>query len=328
MPVTRSYGADIFLPPDRRTIVTAPVGGTLLAGAGAVTAGMQVRQGQPLFRLIPHVAPERDLRPQLERDVEAAKTRFEAAQVRSNRSEQLLKEKAGSAKAAQAAREEVDLAASDLKAAQNRLDRFISAPLAGDTAVTIAAPRNGTVQNVQVNPGQEVPGGTALFEVADLSVIWIRVPVYAGELGTLDHAKGARIRGLSEQAAATGRLARPVAAPPSADAMASTVDLYFELPNEMSGDRSYRPGQRVSADLTLRGEERSLVVPWSSILHDATGGTWIYESIAPQTFTRRRVEVLRVSNSLAVLSRGPAEGAKIVADGAEELFGTEFGAGK
>ena len=47
------------------------------------------------------LAPERDLRLQLDRDITAAQTRVEAARVRHNRAEQLLRDKAGSEKAVQ-----------------------------------------------------------------------------------------------------------------------------------------------------------------------------------------------------------------------------------
>jgi len=80
--------------------------------------------------------------------------------------------------------------------------------------------------------------------------------------------------------------------------------------------------------LAERATEESLVVPWSAILHDTTGGAWVYENIAPQQYARRRVEVRRVVNSRAVLARGPAVGTKVVTAGAAELFGTEFGTGK
>jgi hypothetical protein len=46
------------------------------------------------------------------------------------------------------------------------------------------------------------------------------------------------------------------------------------------------------------------------------------------TFARRRVEVARVAGGVVVLSAGPKIGTRIVTDGAVELFGTEFGAGK
>ena len=326
---TRSFGADVVLPPDCRTVVTAPMGGTLMEGQKAPAAGTVVRKGQPVYRLLPNVAPERDLRLQMEREVSAAQTRVEGARVRSNRAEQLLKERAGSEKAAQQAREELDLATNDLNAARRRLERFLSAPLAADTAIAIPAPRDGMIESVQANPGQVVPGGAPLFEVADLSTVWIRVPVYAGELGLLDAGHHAVVRGLSDAGDKEGRRAMPVAAPPTADLNASTVDLYYQLANSTLGGRDFlRPGQRVQASIALRAAAESLVVPWSAVLHDSTGGTWVYESLAPQVFARRRVEVLHVVNSLAVLGRGLAAGTKVVSAGAMELFGTEFGAGK
>jgi hypothetical protein len=64
------------------------------------------------------------------------------------------------------------------------------------------------------------------------------------------------------------------------------------------------------------------------VLHDVDGGTWVYELTAQHRYARRRVAVRRVSGETAILDQGPAPGAKIVMQGASELFGTEFGAGK
>jgi hypothetical protein len=58
------------------------------------------------------------------------------------------------------------------------------------------------------------------------------------------------------------------------------------------------------------------------------GGAWVYENIQTNKYVRQRVELRYVLGELAVLSRGPAVGAKIVSAGAAELFGTEFGVGK
>ena len=44
-------------------------------------------------------------------------------------------------------------------------------------------------------------------------------------------------------------------------------------------------------------------------------------------FVRRRVELARVVEDLAVLRRGPPAGTSVVTVGAAELFGTEFGVG-
>lgn len=63
-------------------------------------------------------------------------------------------------------------------------------------------------------------------------------------------------------------------------------------------------------------------------MHDVTGGSWVYERVAPSIYVRRRVEVDRVVDDRAVLGSGVMEGANVVVTGAAELFGTEFGVGK
>lgn len=324
---TRSYSGEVVIPTDRTMIVTAPLAGTLSAPANATSlaVGAWVRQGQILFYLTPYLAPERDLHPQLERDVASATEKLNAAKLRYDRAQQLLAGQAGSVKNVEQAREEVALAENDLKAAQTRLDIFNRDPLNADVRVPITAPLSGLLQKVNTTPGQATTGGAALVEITNLSSVWIRVPVYVGELNEIVRNAAAQIHALAAEPGAPTRAARPIAAPPSANALASTADLYFALPN---GDGSLRPGQRVGVTLNLRGAEESLVIPWSAVLHDLHGGTWVYESSGAQSYVRRPVEVRYVTAAQAVLARGPAIGAKIVTAGAAELFGTEFGAGK
>ena len=89
-----------------------------------------------------------------------------------------------------------------------------------------------------------------------------------------------------------------------------------------------RPGQRVSVTLSLTGADQQNVVPWSAVLHDVHGGTWVYEALGEHVYARRRVEVQDVVDGGAVLARGPAAGTKVVSVGAAELFSTEFGPAK
>ena len=324
---TRDYSGEIMLPPDRTMIVTAPFAGQLSApdNAAAMNVGSFVRQGQPLFRVTPYLTPERDLRPQLERDVASATEKLNAAKLRFDRAQQLLEGQAGSVKNVEQTREEVALAENDLKAAQARLTIFNRDPLNADVSVTVTAPIGGLIQKVHTTAGQATTGGAALIEITNLGNVWVRVPVYVGELNQLSRKAAARVHGLSDAPGTPTRQARPVAAPPSANALASTADLYFSLSN---GDGSLRPGQRVAVTLNQHGAEESLVVPWSAILHDIHGGAWVYESSGAQTFVRRPVEVRYITDGQAVLARGPAVGTKVVTAGAAELFGTEFGVGK
>ncbi len=72
----------------------------------------------------------------------------------------------------------------------------------------------------------------------------------------------------------------------------------------------------------------AMVIPYSAILYDIHGGTWVYENTSPNVFVRRRVELKNVQDGKAILIRGPAAGTKVVTVGAAEIFGTEFGGGK
>ena len=116
---------------------------------------------------------------------------------------------------------------------------------------------------------------------------------------------------------------RPVDAPPSANAVAGTVDLYFALDNR---DRAYRVGQRVSVALPLAGgRSEGLSVPTSAILRDIYGGEWVYAKTEADTYVRQRIEVAATEGGRAILSRGLRPGTLVVTAGAAELFGTEFG---
>ena len=167
--------------------------------------------------------------------------------------------------------------------------------------------------------------GTPLFEVAGQSPVWIRVPVYVGDLDRIDPARPAQVEIFGSAAGAAGREARPVRGPALGDSASASADLFYELDN---ADRALRLGLKVGVSLALRDAENGLVVPWSAVLFDMQGGTWVYSRTAPNVFVRRRVEIRHIIDGLAVLSRGLTAGEEVVTVGAAELFGTEFGAGK
>ncbi len=322
----RNYAGEVAIPPGQVVQVSAPVAGTLAASPeGLPVVGAAVRAGQTVFRVLPLVAAQRDLRVSVESEVATAQARTDAARVRVERAERMLRDQTGSVKAVEAAREELKVAEAALQAARARLEQVEKAPLAADVSVTIAAPQDGLLRQMQAAPGQIVPAGAPLFEVARLDPLWVRVPVYAGEVAALQAGAAALVRPLNAAPGNPARQAEPVSAPPSADPAAATVDLYYRLENRAA---ALRPGEKLSVALALKGREKRLQAPFAAVLYDVHGGAWVYESVSPREFVRRRVEVDFVSGSTAVLARGPKPGARVVTAGAAELFGTEFGAGK
>lgn len=323
MPGARRLPGEVIAPPGRTVTITAPVPGLVLAADGLPRPGATVERGQALARLIPLAAVDRDLRAQAQSRVTGAQARLLVSKSRAQRADTLIQSGAGSERAAEDARVERDVAAAELVAAQARLRIIERAPLSSDVATTLRAPFAALVRQVQVADGQAVSGGAPLIELVANDLPWVRVPVLASELAAFGEgpAEVAALGGPTS--AGAPMVATPIAGPPSADALAGTVDLYFELPER----GTLRLGERVLVTLATRAAPEALIVPWSAIVHDPGGGAWLYVQIGAQQYDRCRVELLRVAGDLAVLTRGPEVGAQVVVRGAVELYGTEFGAG-
>jgi hypothetical protein len=69
------------------------------------------------------------------------------------------------------------------------------------------------------------------------------------------------------------------------------------------------------------------VVPYSSIIYDPHGHTWIYTSPEPRTFVRAQVEIDRIEGDRVILKDGPPVGTVVASVGVAELYGTEFEVG-
>lgn len=315
---------EIMLIPGKALIATAPVAGTVHLPRPNLGVGQNVQKGEALFRLTPILGPQRDLRTTYEADVQSARVRLDTATQQLQRARQLLRDLAGSQKNVEAAEQEFGQAKAAYDAAVERLERLKTHPLEADVDMMIPAPETGVVRQIQASENQTVASGAPLVEVADLSRVWLRVPVYAGDVDALSRQSSVRVRHVDGQGAV--RQATRVTAPPTADPLAVTADLYFELSNS---DGQLRPGQRMTVILPSRiSGRRGIVVPTSAVLYDIHGGAWIYVTSATQEYRRQRVDILQTDGSKTILARGPDLGAKVVSEGAAELFGTEFGAGK
>jgi len=348
IPRHRTVGGDIVIPDGSRIAVTAPLTGMLSAAKkdSMLVAGQQVAINQPLLTLSPMLRPEQEVPTAAERvqmanaraslvsqqiqaigDEEQAQARVDGAQIAFDRARQLLADRAGSQRLVDEAEAALNVARRGLEAAQARrklLDKLTLEAETGEApTITITAPHAGLLQTVSAQPGQVVSAGLPLFEIVDLDQMWVRVPVYAGLVQDIDQTKAADVGPVSGRGDTV--TANPVPAPPTATALAASIDLYYSVDNS---DGRFRPGERVAVNLPLRGEKDSLVIPRAAVLRDIHGTAWVYVKSGDHEFRRERVSVSFSTEDLAVLSLGPEVGTPVVVDGAAELFGTEFGAGK
>jgi len=319
---TRTVGGEVMAPPGRAVVVSAPVAGTV--GGAGVQAGARVGQGHVVLDLLPLQAADRDLRLDAERAAQETAARLSAASQRLRRLEQLLADGSASARSVEEARADLAVARAQADAADARWSAIARAPLGDRGELTLAAPFDGIVLALHAVPGQTVAPSTPLFEIADLSEVWIRVPLYVGELRAIDAGQPAGVATLDEIAPGRWLPASRVAGPPSADARAASADLFYAMPNP----DTLRPGERVAVRLALLGTERALVVPVSAIVYDLDGGAWVYEADSSLAYVRRRVEVRDEVADLAIITRGLEVGTAVVTTGAAELYGMEFGVGK
>jgi len=333
----RRFTAEVLLPPGKILTVAAPVSGTLRPSSIPLVPGTAVKQGQILFELTPLLALPRDLRVTAEADVEQARTRVETAKLRKARADKMLLDQVGTVRAQEDATNELALAQSTLDAAQARLSQIVKAPLEGDVVVSVRAPRDGMIRQIFSAPGQPVSGGTPLVEVADLQTLWLRMAVYSGEASFIPAGAAVQVETLSGQALGPSR---PVAAPPTGDPLATTVDFYYEAPRT---NTPLKPGERLllvvpsrtsknssaaSSHSTSSSDSQRGQIAWSAIVYDIHGGTWLYEQAINRRYIRHRVLLDTSSGGTAYLASHPPAGTRIVIAGAAELWGVEFGAGK
>lgn len=355
MPRARVFGGEVIVPPGRSVVVSAPLAGILKAGTIPV-AGQSVRAGRPVLQLVPVLDPvgRANLtasRVDAEGQVKTAEEQLKLARITLERAKEVLAGGGGRQRDVDDANAAVKVAEQTHVAAVARRDLLakVLGELDAGTATPLAidAPADGVLRNVSALPGQTVPAGAPLFEVVNLDVVWVRVPVYVGDREQITDAI-ASVRPLAAPAGSSGRLAWAVAAPPAGNPLTGTVDLFFSMLNPDLNDDRWRavvgglgglsvapfagtplsPGQRVAVSLAIKEPAEALTVPWSAVLYDFHGGTWVYVKIADRTYSRERVIVRHVTGDTAVLDDGPPPGKEVVTAAAAELFGTETGFSK
>ncbi|MEK9825912.1 MAG: efflux RND transporter periplasmic adaptor subunit, partial [Methylotenera sp.] len=328
---SKTYGGEIVVPAGGKVSVSAPITGKLISiNPNALIPGAQVRAGQLLYRVQPIITA--DARANLvnaltdaESLVNTAKSQVDAADISLQRAKKLLDDLVGSQRNEDEANANHHIALRNLEAANAKKAALHQVVNLGTVeSIQIKAPQSGIISNVFAVPDQLVSVGSPVIEISELNTLWIRVPVPVGDLNAIDQRKDATVTPLSSVANADARLlAKPVNAPPSADPLTSSAHLYYAIQNSQS---TLRPAQRVSITLNTIGKSsKDLTIPWSAIVFDIHGGSWVYIQKSKNIYERNRVFLDHVTGSNAVMSQGPAEGSHIVVNGALELFGVETG---
>jgi hypothetical protein len=105
-----------------------------------------------------------------------------------------------------------------------------------------------------------------------------------------------------------------------------TGSLYYTVGN---ADQRLAPGQRVRVAIPMVGAgSDQTVVPYSAVIYDLDGATWVYISPEPLVFTRHPIVIDYIESDMAFLLEGPPVGAEVATVGVAELYGADTGVGK
>jgi hypothetical protein len=83
----------------------------------------------------------------------------------------------------------------------------------------------------------------------------------------------------------------------------------------------------VTEEKSPRSGQTQMAVPYSALIYDPQGKTWIYTSPQERVFVRHEIDVDYIEGDVAYLKSGPDAGTSVATVGVAELYGTEFAVG-
>ncbi len=182
--------------------------------------------------------------------------------------------------------------------------------------LTIRAPIDGRVGTIRVVVGEIVDAGEALFEVRDISKVWIQGMFFESDLAGLFEggvSKAATVRtvagGEREWRGKISLVNR------SLDAKAGVLLAWMEVDN---GDQALLPGMHAKMTITLgRSEKEVIAVPLRALLSIGSRSYAFVEQ--GQEFKRVEVKLGRRDAHYAEVSRGLFPGDRVVVSGVNEM---------
>jgi hypothetical protein len=81
--------------------------------------------------------------------------------------------------------------------------------------------------------------------------------------------------------------------------------------------------QTIEARVAQASSSSQTAVPYSSIIYDVDGHTWLYTSPKDLTYERTPIVVDHIDGDVVFLSDGPPAGTAVVTRGVAELYGAE-----
>lgn len=178
----------------------------------------------------------------------------------------------------------------------------------GDTrrTLTFRSPANGIVMEKKAVQGMRFMPGDVLYQIADLSSVWIIADVFEQDLGLIRPGQTAavKVNAYPEREFS----ARVVYVYPTLNPQTRTIPVRLELANPGG---LLKPAMFADVALAVPGQGKLLSVPTSAVLHSGTRDTVLVE-LAEGRFEPREVKLGMQGSDYVEVREGLGEGEKVV----------------
>lgn len=180
--------------------------------------------------------------------------------------------------------------------------------------ITLCSNKNGVVLNRLVNPGEIINQNKELFNVADLSTIWLVGYAFEKDAALLN--VGQNVSGVLEETngqTVKGRLSYVASI---LDTVSKTLEVRADIPNQ---DFSIKPN--MYAEMTVdTGKINTLAVP-NTALQKYGDYNFAYVEVKPHVYEERKVEIGQHNDKYSEVKSGLQPGEVVVSNGGFSLLG-------
>ncbi|RZJ10608.1 MAG: efflux RND transporter periplasmic adaptor subunit [Rubrivivax sp.] len=291
---------EIKLNQDRAVVVTPRLAG--LVEAVRVNAGDRVERGQVLAVLSsPELADHRS-------GLLAAQKRLALARTTHDREKKLWEDKISAEQdylASRQALQEAEIAAATARQKLEALGGSASDTTVGLTRHELRSPIAGIVVDKKISVGEALKEDAAVFQVADMSSVWVELTVPAQGLAQLEVGATARVKAAAFESEGEGRLSH-IGALVGEQSRSATARLVLANPKGL-----WRPGLPVTA--ALKAGEADVAVTVEAGAVQALRGASVIFVRRGQQFEARPVQLGRSDGRFVEVLKGLAAGERYAA---------------
>jgi RND family efflux transporter MFP subunit len=325
------------------TLVFPPIGGLLIEPpSGIPLLGGRVERGQLLGWIVPPPDAQssigsnqvqtglalvelKTLIATSEASLAAERSRLELARRGLARVERLFEMEAVPQYRLEESRSEVEIREAALRAAEEIQENLEEAEelIQGQgqsvqqlgTRIPLEAPISGTIVDINAVSGAFVEAQQVLYQIADLSEVWVRGEVYESDIAHITPRSGATVRLSGRQNALELQSSRLVAIGEVVDPETRTIPVIWEVSNPR---RELKIGMLTRLDIGTGQNLETLAVPESAVFLEENKDV-VYVQVGGESFVRRIVTTGIEDRGWIEILDGLEAGERIVVVGGYEI---------